>query len=114
MVYPIKYVTNLEVRIAANFKTEDFKPDSFAARFFSDCSFLEGDTLTDAQRLAFWQIVTLNRAKLPPDLLEIVEQTAIIMQAQSKLLSKEIDSFAKNLNYKLQTPFRIEEFHLPD
>lgn len=58
--------------------------------------------------------MTLNRAKLPPDLLEIVEQTAILMQAQSKLLSKEIDSFAKNLNYKLQTPFCIEEFHLPD
>lgn len=108
--YKIEYLTNIEVEIAKYFKPEMFESDSFAYKFFSEQCFFEGDTFTDKQRLAFWNIVIQNRQILPPDKYELVEQIGLILQAQSKSISTDVNHLLSNLNYKLKLPFQITEW----
>lgn len=110
MAYSTKYVTDIEFTLAQYFKAEMFEEDSFAFKFFNEQSFVEGDTFTDAQRWEFWNIVIQNRHVLPKEQLEIVEQVAMVVQSQSKVLSKDINTSLNQLNYKLRLPFQIEEF----
>lgn len=108
--YKIEYLTNIEVEIAKYFEAEMFESDSFAYKFFSEQTFLEGDTFTHKQRVAFWNIVIQNREILPPDKYELVEQIGLLLQAQSKSISTDVNHFLSNLNYKLQLPFQITEW----
>lgn len=110
MSHSINYITDIEFTLAQFFKAEMFELDSPDFKFFDEKTFIEGDTFTDAQRWEFWTIVIQNRYVLPKEQLEIVEQVAMVVQAQSKVLSKDINSSLNQLTSKLRLPFQIEEF----